>query len=127
MTPVYQTDFSPARGNALQACVASIFNEDLANVPNFIEAPDYLFALNQWLAKRELVFLKVALADGELAFETPKAVCLLAGPSPRGDFKHVIVARTAGKGFESMHDPHPDAAGLAGPPVWAGFFVQVAP
>ena len=36
---VYQDDFSPARGNALQAAVASIFGLALHDVPNFIESP----------------------------------------------------------------------------------------
>ena len=37
---VYQDDFSPARGNALQAAVASIFGLALQDVPNFIDAPE---------------------------------------------------------------------------------------
>ena len=37
---VYQDDFSPARGNALQAAVASIFGLALQVVPNFIDAPE---------------------------------------------------------------------------------------
>ncbi|KAL7532623.1 hypothetical protein ACHAXR_009154 [Thalassiosira sp. AJA248-18] len=38
-TAVYQDNFSPARGNALQAVVASIFGLHLRDVPNFIESP----------------------------------------------------------------------------------------
>ena len=35
---VVQTDFSPAKGNALQACVATMLSlETLDEVPNFIE------------------------------------------------------------------------------------------
>lgn len=37
---VYQDDFSPSRGNALQAAVASIFGLVLQDVPNFIDAPE---------------------------------------------------------------------------------------
>ena len=35
-TKVYQDDFTPAQGNALQAAVASIFGLSLQDVPNFI-------------------------------------------------------------------------------------------
>jgi hypothetical protein len=41
-TKVYQDDFSPGRGNALQSAVASIFNLALKDVPNFIKMPDLM-------------------------------------------------------------------------------------
>lgn len=124
MTPVHQTDFTAARGNALQACVASIFDTALDDVPNFIEAPDYAAAISAWLEPRGVVFLKVPLTSGELPFATPGALCILAGPSPRGSHKHAVVARANGVAFEIVHDPHPDGTGLAGAPQWAGFFVM---
>ena len=40
MRKVYQDDFSSAKGNALQAAVASIFDLSLDQVPNFIESPE---------------------------------------------------------------------------------------
>ena len=47
MKPVIQLDTSPAKGDALRACVASVFDiEDAAGVPNFIEdSRGYLPAL----------------------------------------------------------------------------------
>ncbi len=127
MTPVHQTNFTASRGNALQACVASIFDTSLADVPNFIEAPDYAAAINAWLESRGLAFLKVALTSGKLQFAVDHALCILAGPSPRGSHKHAVVARTRGMDFELAHDPHPDGTGLAGPANWAGFFVMREP
>lgn len=38
-TKVYQDNFTPAQGNALQAAVASMFGLKLKDVPNFIESP----------------------------------------------------------------------------------------
>ena len=35
-TKVYQDNFSPGKGNALQAAVASMFGQSLHDVPNFI-------------------------------------------------------------------------------------------
>lgn len=133
MQPVFQTDFSAAHGNALQACFATIFALDLNDVPNFIRAgADYLAAVDAWLAPRGLAFVKINLAatNGRLEFPAGPALCVLAGPSPRGDYKHAVVARVhasgdvqIGRDFEIVHDPHPDGRGLAGAPVWAGFVV----
>ncbi len=33
---VHQDDFTPSKGNALQACVASILGKSLDEVPNFV-------------------------------------------------------------------------------------------
>lgn len=142
--PVYQTDFSAAQGNALQACFASIFEVPLADVPNFIAVQpgsgaggaDYLRAIDTWLAPRKLAFVKISLTEtgGRLQFPAGPAICILAGPSPRGDFKHAVVARVVeneisgegegAQGFRIIHDPYPDATGLAGDPAWAGFVVM---
>lgn len=123
-----QDDVSPSSGNALQACVASILEMELATVPNFIKQTDYLDALNAFLAARGLCFLKVDLAAaGALPFKTGPTLCVAAGPSPRGDFKHAVVARVEGVQVVPVHDPHPQGGMLAGPAVWAGFFVALEP
>ena len=66
MRPVFQTEFEEGRGNALQACVSSLLELSLEDVPNFIEFADYRQTMNEWLAKRGLAFLRVDLVDGEL-------------------------------------------------------------
>ena len=41
--------------------------------------------------------------------ECNNKICILRGKSPRGDFKHVVVARHLADGnFEMLHDPYPD-------------------
>ena len=75
-------------------------------------------------------FQKVPVFEGgRLAFPPPPgALCLLAGPSPRGAHKHVVVARVSHEGLlEPSHDPHPDGTMLAGEAEWAGLFVVVDP
>jgi hypothetical protein len=42
MRGVLQDDVSAAHGNALQACIASILELELNEVPNFIKSPEYL-------------------------------------------------------------------------------------
>jgi hypothetical protein len=117
--------------------VASVFGRALSDVPNFIEAPGgYLAALQAWIQPFGLSFLKLRLdTSGHLPFalqppELGRPLCLLAGKSPRGDHKHVVVGRVRadGVGIEAVHDPiGSDGGGLDGPGEWAGFFVQVAP
>ena len=43
MTPVYQTIIDKGHGNCMQAAIASLFDEKLENVPNFIEMGDDWF------------------------------------------------------------------------------------
>ena len=39
--PIHQTDFSPASGNALQACVAALFHLTMEETPNSIKLNNY--------------------------------------------------------------------------------------
>jgi hypothetical protein len=107
---IRQNDFSPAQGNALQACVASLFGRSLIEVPNFIAMEcGYLKAIEDYL-----------YVDGSYKIEKKSGVvilkrdvgklCILRGKSPRGDFGHVVVARVKEQldQFEMIHDPHPD-------------------
>jgi hypothetical protein len=125
-TPVYQDDFSPAKGNALQACVASLFGQSLlSKVPNFISLDcgyeqgirDYV----QTHSKGTMALTKhKAMSNGDNI--NVGKLCVLRGKSPRGDFGHVVVARileTVSNNkqddrtpFEMIHDPHPDATFL---------------
>eukprot|EP00581_Thalassiosira_minuscula_P028870 CAMPEP_0183758276 /NCGR_PEP_ID=MMETSP0739-20130205/6318_1 /TAXON_ID=385413 /ORGANISM="Thalassiosira miniscula, Strain CCMP1093" /LENGTH=134 /DNA_ID=CAMNT_0025995857 /DNA_START=57 /DNA_END=458 /DNA_ORIENTATION=+ len=110
---IFQDDFSPARGNALQAAVASIFGLSLHDVPNFIESPDgYQAAINKFYQQGvdEGKCAKIKLDGSNKIPETfNNMVCILRGKSPRGDFGHVVVAKHLKDGeFEMVHDPHPD-------------------
>lgn len=115
MRQVYQNDFSPAKGNALQAAVASIFDLSLDEVPNFIQSPDgYESAIKTFYKQREpdgqcikIVFTKDIIQNVYL-----DRICILRGKSPRGDFGHVVVARYTKGSFEMIHDPHPDGTFL---------------
>ena len=49
---VRQTDFTFGSGNALQACVATIFRQPLEHVLNFITAAGgYKTVISQWAAE----------------------------------------------------------------------------
>jgi hypothetical protein len=131
MRPQKQTDLSHSAGNALQACVATLLSEPMSQVPNFILASDPYASLRTYLAPRGLGFVKVALEHGRFPFIVAGAECLcvLAGPSPRGDFRHAVVGKCAAHSDVPLNvfDPHPSDDMLAGPPVWAGVFISLNP
>jgi hypothetical protein len=123
MRGVLQDDVTAESGNALQACVASILELELHEVPNFIEAPSYLDAISAFLRPLGMTFLKVPLINGTLPFEIGTALCVIAGTSPRGTFKHAVVGKAIGRECHLLHDPHESGDGIRGAPVWVGFFV----
>ncbi|MGB0983621.1 MAG: hypothetical protein ACPG19_06245 [Saprospiraceae bacterium] len=123
---VYQTEFEANKGNALQACVASIFGETIENVPNFIESDNYANAISDFVyTNYGLTFVKILLNKDELDFPVQHETWILAaGKSPRGNFKHVVVSKIVDKKITLLHDPYPNANGLLGAPNWIGLFVK---
>lgn len=127
MKKVYQTVFESGKGNALQAGVASIFDKELDEVPNFLEFPSYADAIADYVQKQfDLTFVKFKLPNGILDFSVKHSpLVLAAGKSPRGNFKHVIVGKIVDNEIELAHDPYPDGNGLDGKPSWIGLFVKI--
>jgi hypothetical protein len=106
-TAIRQDDFSPARGNALQACVASLFGQALNDVPNFIALEcGYQQGIEHHVQESKLNVIKKMC--NEISKEDEGKLCILRGKSPRGDFGHVVIARIVKGSFEMVHDPHPD-------------------
>ena len=127
--PVLQTDTTASSGNALQACVASLFHLELSAVPNFIQAPNgYESAMRDFL-KPEYTVRKVILGSSQSATATSDVgkVCILRGQSPRGNFGHVVVAcRRSEHDFDVLWDPHPEGTGLH-PNVPYGWYMVFEP
>ena len=136
---VLQDDFRPGRGNALQACVASLFGLELQDVPNFITLPEgYEASIRAFCDVRRVAFEKMSLHDIPEAYDG--RMCVLRGKSPRGDFGHVVVARFVGAcdtslhkmlltdagAFRLVHDPHPSCEFLdeGEACAWAMFFSE---
>ena len=104
---VLQTDFSAGSGNALQACVASLFHLQLEDTPNFVTLPSYEQGIQDFVQPR------YQASKSKPPASNSQALCILRGKSPRGDFAHVVVARCRDDGnFDFVWDPHPDATFL---------------
>lgn len=117
---IFPTDKEPMRGNCYQACLASIFEMPLDQVPHFMEYKNWTEHLDEWLYKMGLLHVEVKV-DTEEAVLYPMmggAICLATGHTARHPTRlHTIVARTGHahrreKNFEYLHDPHPDGTFL---------------
>ena len=100
-----QGEFTPEKGNALQACVASIFCKNMTSVPNFISNTNkngkhipykegiktFVNSIGYDCTKIELYGSGVKGGVDLLPYYN--SVCLLRGKSPRGEHGHVVVAR----------------------------------
>lgn len=102
MKPVNQTKFGE-EGNCLQACIASLLELKLEDVPEFPHTNQFNY-LQRFMRQHGLQ----PVAKDMIAFNYPYNVYyLLWGKSPRG-FMHSVVAWNG----KTVHDPHPEGGGL---------------
>ncbi len=112
MTPVDMTDFGTKTGNCFQACLASILEVPLDEVPHFMTMRgDWFEHFNNWMAERGLFTVEVSLnAEKIISCLSPRQWVIITGRSSRG-CDHAVVGRSsddeANPGFLLIHDPHP--------------------
>lgn len=120
---VAQSELAHGRGDALRACVASLFGLGLLEVPDFLtDADGYDAAIAKFVEGTGWAVVKVSLVSSDSddkgahsAADTPKQpdvpdgqLVVLRGKSPRGAHGHVVVARASKNGtFALVADPHP--------------------
>ena len=115
-----QTIFGDSKGNCFSACVASLLNVSLDEVPNFCAdyaANEWWDKFRTWLHERqyEAIFFEFkGWEDGwkSMFEEADGLLWISSGKSPRGDFLHAVIS----KGPNVFFDPHPDNGGLDGDP-----------
>lgn len=112
MKPVKQTRVGQDNGNCWTACIASILELPIEQVPDFIDEKDFYGSTVKWLGKRGLTLVQIDLQHSTYwpFFWGDTVWTILSGQSPRGDWKHAIV----GNGLKYVHDPHPDNKMLKG-------------
>lgn len=109
------TDANGVPGNCYQACLASIIEEPLENVPHIVALPgDWYINTQLWTLQRGLVHTVVDPSDThrlDAINEAGKALGYIGvGPSPRGPFQHAVVLDP--ETLETAHDPHPSRKGI---------------
>ena len=133
MIPVYQDDFTFTTGNCFSACLASLLELPLADVPKFMAEEDWFGAVNRWLAQFNLRFIDIKWSNEFAVWPDAGGYCLMTGPSPRRpELLHtVVVGLERGDDdhirFRWLHDPHPDCDYLAGDPTSVGFLAVLDP
>jgi len=124
MKKVYQTSFHDpvegTRGNCMRACIASLLEKTIKEVPplpptpnQFSDALDYLDKYG-WEYDCNYMFYHIAAKDREkellLKLQKEEGIdgyFLVYGMSPRG-VKHIVLYNKQGL----AHDPHPSQSGV---------------
>lgn len=104
MKPVDQTVSGEAAGDCFSACVASLLELPLAEVPYFND--DWPASFDAWLRARGFYSLVITIPQGMAPGWYPEGYYILGGQCARGS--HAVVAR----GDAIVHDPNPAREGL---------------
>lgn len=119
-----QTSFIPGpgdaatTGNCLQACLASLLDVNLEDVPNFAaiegDVSEWFLAMVGWLGDRGLG-VWVYYTEGQPQwYGSPGTLGIISAKSPRGDFQHSVIGYLTEDGWQLEHDPHPSREGTDG-------------
>ena len=109
MKPVKQTILNGTRGNCLAACMASIYDLRLEDVPNFVlqKGPAWWDSTIEFMETRGHWPLVIDALTWTETKRVPFGYHIMTGPGPRG-FEHAVI----GLNGEIAHDPHPSGEGL---------------
>lgn len=113
MKPVLQTDDYPY-GNCLSACLASLFEVDLEEVPNFFRVAGqdqtaWWAAVREWLRPRGFGIMSLEIRDLALLANF-EGWMIVSGQSRPGVY-HATIWREG----NLVHDPHPLKPGISEP------------
>ncbi len=121
MKPVEQTKMTPPNRDCFAACVASILELPLNEVPNYSQEGEWWVEWSKWLSPRGLYFLKFSDKGGK-GEEYLQGFHIITGKSYSGDWNHSVV----GYGGVIVHDPNPKQGGIRSH-QWYGVFVALDP
>lgn len=143
MTPVDQINFQRNTGDCFSACLATLLDIPLSEVPNFRAAEQasmdskevYIKSMDHmarvWLGERGLSLVGISFnneKDLHSHYWGYNILCILSGQSPRknedGSTKrHCVVGCTKGYEIEVIHDPHPDRTGVTNEQHYYVYFI----
>lgn len=127
MKPIFQTIFDFKHGDCMRACVASIFELSLEEVPNFNDPDSSYYAKNleKWGSERGITAVNITLTNDDL--DVIKNCWVIAvGKSPRDkneEDRHAVVWYNG----KVVHDPHPRGIGIKGKPEVYTIFILKDP
>lgn len=110
-------------GNCWQACIASLLDMPIDQVPHFArDEPEWWFYKTCLFVLRQTGY-NLGCFNPDFPITEPGGYVIATGRSPRGDYSHSVILD--GVTGELAHDPHESRAGLEGPPVDVFCFVDV--
>lgn len=112
-------------GNCHAACLASILELplDVVDSERLMENDNWFAATNQWLRQYGVQLLLLTWNTEDAWPLDAHTICILSGPSPRGDWWHATVAQNGA----IIHDPHVEGGGLRGTRREIEVFVAINP
>lgn len=135
MKPVHQTLFGGPDGpldeigNCFPACLASLLEVDLAQVPHVYQLHadnnDAHVATCRFLSSHGFAFFCFDWGPWVHVAIPPGALVMISGKSPRGDFQHVVLGELTGDDWRLVHDPHPSGDGIVGGPAFIEMLVPI--
>lgn len=116
MKPAYQLDHSQQTGDCLRACVASILELPITDIPNFWEQTQdpllFWTLLDTWLTDNHRLKLLVVKYSEDYAFFFDKILCIAIGQSSSKHCdQHAVVWRNG-----MLHNPSGTGSELIGKP-----------
>jgi hypothetical protein len=151
MKPVIQTITEDKFGNCFAACLASLLELPISEVPDFRRMQEekpcvcMVTEADKWLREKfklRLISIDMYQQDGgapntaqcllnRLWFCNTHDFVILSGESPRkakdGSKKyHCVIGIADCWGFKIVHDPHPDGGGIIGQPYGVKWIVSAA-
>ena len=111
MKIVYQTVFKTGLGDCFRACVCSLFELHIDEMPNFWEqtqdAHKYWELVNEWsVARLQHKLISISVQTGH-DYYVKDLLCIATGYTERSDEQHCVVWRN-----RIIHDPFPGGAEL---------------
>lgn len=113
-----QTDLSFKSGNCGEACIASILEIELSDIPQLHDPENeqdgaiYCKNLRKFLSRLGLSYIDLSMSEGHDPKDFFESCWVIAsGPSPRGTkewHRHAVVWQNG----KIVHDPHPDGGEL---------------
>ena len=127
MKPVFQQNTELGKGDCMRAVVASLFEDEIENVPNFIELPNGIYweEFLKYHNDRGYTFKGIRYnlnmfngSPEDLSLETIKssegingfffATVFSPKHNPEGEFNGILHAVVIDKDFNIVHDPNPE-------------------
>ena len=125
MKPVDQIDFREETGDCLRACIASILEFSIEEMPNFWEATqdarDFWKMVELWLTEHKGFKLIAIEVKADHEYFLHGLLCIALGKSQRAK-DHAVVWRDG-----IIHDPHPTRMGIVGKPEYYALFIPADP